>query len=680
MNEANRLSLLALVIAVVALIISAWQLAQQLFATATDGKRFCQSSVMGVWAGKTRLSWRWSQIRFETKYTTPEIRMTFGVLDETAFSTNDKQKAQHRRLMYKIPILSWLTELGNGPASDWNSYFEVTSDQADLPLELRKTRERTDDEDCPDVVSWPVFLHYIYLNQINSIRKYEPTEKPAETNGVDQTVDVKLLEEEGNKPDDKAPYRTITPDEQEQGEDRVVIQLVERSWDLIPPDVVRWVLSKTSKLDMLHLSIFRPLAKSTVGTMIVVAHRFGMSWLGEFNPTEGKMNAAGSGHTLSSETVRGLGTILQYTIHDESKSVRNLSGSNRGLGAGEYLSPTIAADKLHCGCLPIDNAAVQRRDRGEYIHLIDVTRTLDLYTFLNRLGVPAVEMDTLRDPKPQNSFGSPGRSLKHSLEEAISLLCPIPTLPNSKARWIVWPFRSFRQPWTPFRQKDGVQELRYQLFEYLKAGKPGTDIMQDREDSSIRYLTKSPLECLDILLASFKPLRQYRLASSEASAQKACEIYCQILQIHKETSMVFAAMSNAHQSDGEEVNSFLIDMAGAQITLAVKYGRKADSVAMSEGAKENLSEIDTRPLFIRELARLYVEDLCDNKERTIRKHLRRTGYTSTLKPGEVPALWWTAVVRSVCWFMSVHIRLPETWVLSLPYTSNRPLTDDSRCF
>ena len=394
--------------------------------------------------------------------------------------------------------------------------------------------------------------------------------------------------------------------------------------------------------------------------MIVIAHRFGMSWVEDFNPTEGKMNAAGSGHTLSSETVRGLGTIIQYSIHDESKSVRNLSGSRRGLGAGEYLSPTTAADKLHCGCLPIDDAAVRRRDRGEYIRLIDVTRKLDLYTFLNRVGVPAEEMDILRNPKPLNVFGSPGRGLKHTLEEAISLLSPIPTLPNSKARWIVWPFRSMRQPWTPFRQKEGVQELRDQLSEYLNASKPGTNIMEDRADYSIRYLTRSPLECLDVLLAAFKPLRQHRVAPNEDSAQNACEIYRQILDIHKETSMVFAAMSSAHQSDGEEVNSFLIDVAGAQITLAVKYGRQADGVAMSEGAKENLSEIDTRPLFVRELARLYVEDLCDNKERTIREHLRRTGYTSTLKHGEVPALWWTAVVRSVCWFMSVQIRLPET--------------------
>jgi hypothetical protein len=101
-------------------------------------------------------------------------------------------------------------------------------------------------------------------------------------------------------------------------------------------------------------------------------------------------------------------------------------------------------------------------------------------------------------------------------------------------------------------------------------------------------------------------------------------------------------------------------MAGAQIGLAVKYGRKADTIAMTEGAKENLAEVETRRRFVQELARLYVEDLHDSGERTIRKHLKRTGYVDKLKPGEVPALWWTAVVRCVCWFMSMQIRLPET--------------------
>ena len=679
MDEANRLSLLALIIAIVALIVSAWQLVQQLFATATDGKRYCQASVIGIWARKTRLSWRWGQIRFETKYTTPEIRLYSGISDEVEASAGDRSTTRPLRLINWFPGFTFLSEVLNGPPSDWNRYFEVTSNRTDIPLEMRKTTwphnhvtsiskaealswwriknwDHSFSEASPDVVSWPILLRLIYRNQIKSIRKVE---RAPSANGVSVDVDIKQLEEDGTTPSEDIACPDMTSEESRYGEDRVVVRLVERSWDLIPPDVVRWVLTTDHTSSAAQLILSRPLARSNVGTIVVIAHRFGMSWLGEFNPSEGKMNAAGSGHTISSETVRGLGTILQYTHHSESKAIKNLSGSRRGLSATNYLSPTVTTDKLHCGYLPIDDAAVHRRDMGEHIHLIDVTRKLDLHAFLNRLDVPSADMDKLRDKKDHNPFGSPGRGLKHALEEAISLLCPIPVLPDSNARWIVWPFRSFRQPYTPFRQKEGIQELRDQLYEYIKADKPGASIMNNRNSSSIKFLTKSPLEHLDFLLAAYKPLRQNRMAPTAASKQSACELYRQILDIHKETSNVFAEMSNAHQTDDEEALPFLIDMAAAQIVLAVKHGRDADDIAMADGAQENLSEADTRPRFVKELARLYVEDLHDSQERTIRKHLKRRGYLDKLGHGEAPALWWTAVVRSVCWFVSVQIRLPE---------------------
>ncbi|TVY50192.1 hypothetical protein LCER1_G007534 [Lachnellula cervina] len=65
----------ALAIALVAFVTALGQLLQQYFATA-DGYRRCQRSVMGEWATRTRLRWRWREFRFETLYTTPEIFMT----------------------------------------------------------------------------------------------------------------------------------------------------------------------------------------------------------------------------------------------------------------------------------------------------------------------------------------------------------------------------------------------------------------------------------------------------------------------------------------------------------------------------------------------------------------------------------------------------------------------------
>lgn len=62
----------AFVVSLVAFFIALGQLLQQYFATA-DGYRRCQRSVMGNWARKARLRWRWREFRFETLYTTPDI-------------------------------------------------------------------------------------------------------------------------------------------------------------------------------------------------------------------------------------------------------------------------------------------------------------------------------------------------------------------------------------------------------------------------------------------------------------------------------------------------------------------------------------------------------------------------------------------------------------------------------
>jgi hypothetical protein len=77
-DTVDPVAVTALVVALVALITTIGQLLQQYFATA-DGYRRCQRSVMGDWAQRTRLRWRWSQFRFETLYTTPEISIWDGI-------------------------------------------------------------------------------------------------------------------------------------------------------------------------------------------------------------------------------------------------------------------------------------------------------------------------------------------------------------------------------------------------------------------------------------------------------------------------------------------------------------------------------------------------------------------------------------------------------------------------
>lgn len=76
----TNFTITALIISLCALVLTLGQLLGQYFATADDYRR-CQPSVMGLWAKRTRLRWRWSQFRFETLFTTPEIGLTLYYID-----------------------------------------------------------------------------------------------------------------------------------------------------------------------------------------------------------------------------------------------------------------------------------------------------------------------------------------------------------------------------------------------------------------------------------------------------------------------------------------------------------------------------------------------------------------------------------------------------------------------
>lgn len=77
----TNLAVAALAICLVAFITALGQLLQRYFATA-DGYRRCQRSVMGGWAARTKMRWRWREFRFETLYTTPNICLLYEYYDE----------------------------------------------------------------------------------------------------------------------------------------------------------------------------------------------------------------------------------------------------------------------------------------------------------------------------------------------------------------------------------------------------------------------------------------------------------------------------------------------------------------------------------------------------------------------------------------------------------------------
>lgn len=100
----------------------------------------------------------------------------------------------------------------------------------------------------------------------------------------------------------------------------------EWSWDFMPPEVVR------------------PLATTTVGTLVVLAHRMGMVWR-DLQPSRGYFRAEGNGHSFTSTAIRGLGVMIQYT-YDESYFPSKIEARSH------VRIPTEAADKQACGIIP----------------------------------------------------------------------------------------------------------------------------------------------------------------------------------------------------------------------------------------------------------------------------------------------------------------------------------------
>ncbi|KAH8202519.1 hypothetical protein TruAng_003327 [Truncatella angustata] len=116
-----------------------------------------------------------------------------------------------------------------------------------------------------------------------------------------------------------------------------------RSWDFMPPDVVR------------------PFASTTLSDIAILARRMGMTWT-EFKPAEGVLEAQGSGHALSSTTVRGVGLMLTYRLLSESglsnhKAISNLARRDRLVYSSDYSIPkalvcTTHTDMMWFGLLP----------------------------------------------------------------------------------------------------------------------------------------------------------------------------------------------------------------------------------------------------------------------------------------------------------------------------------------
>ena len=285
MANDTTISTIALAVALVALITTISQVLGQFLATA-DGYRRCQASVMGGWAKMTHRHFRWSEMRFETLYTTPR----FGLSELEAEYDMSRQFATTPQ--FEPP---WTTPR-SGPYKIVDNVKEPRYPLNGTPGMMEKTYcepHHSTSSSTTSLVSWLRFMealhHYSSATFHHGLRRF-------------------------------APYRReglLVPD----------ITIERRSWDFVPPEVVR------------------PLAVVSISNIAVLARRLGMLWR-QFEPLDGNLRAEGNGHTISSAAVRSMGTVLTIGIQDPLPKVDGVNGRD------ELYIPMEAADKMGFGIVP----------------------------------------------------------------------------------------------------------------------------------------------------------------------------------------------------------------------------------------------------------------------------------------------------------------------------------------
>ena len=112
-----------------------------------------------------------------------------------------------------------------------------------------------------------------------------------------------------------------------------IVENKSRSWDFMPPEVVR------------------PFASTTAGDMAILALRLGMTWK-SFRPEEGLMEAEGNGHVLSATLVRALGILVRYSKVSTYDDL--LEGQSLRLLFSSFVENSVT-DKMRFGYLDFDS-------------------------------------------------------------------------------------------------------------------------------------------------------------------------------------------------------------------------------------------------------------------------------------------------------------------------------------
>jgi len=223
-----------------------------------------------------------------------------------------------------------------------------------LRLKVTK-RAKSSGEDHGEMVCWVPFLHWIHESTAASLQEQHRTDEYVEY----------------------PPSGVRIP----------AVVLRERSWDFQPPDVIR------------------PLARTTLSDIAVIARRMGMKWK-DFRPSDGILRAEGHSHTITSTVVRSLGIVLQYSYTGQGQRLRKAEKNLGRVATGSliieqeeiYILST-RGDRLGCGVLRTE----------PMLGLPDLTvstqsEIVTALSFLDRSGESSAKLSAILKENPEFRF------------------------------------------------------------------------------------------------------------------------------------------------------------------------------------------------------------------------------------------------------------------------------------
>lgn len=585
MSEQNNTALVAIVIAVIAFVVTTAQLVQALFGTA-EGYRRCQASVIGTWANETHRVWRWSEFRYKTVFETPHIYLQ-STDDKCMFTPFNEESANSHTPAF----------LSGDEDSRRSTHSEISFREKGA---TSKPIDRTPYPRNADLVSWLKLLDRLHQLQ----------ERCFDIDLTGEGFNRRCVKYYNQTPEAACPI--LCP----------AVAFCRRSWDFMPPDIVR------------------PFASSTVETIIALAHRLGMEWK-ELRPGEGIMRAEGGGHSLVSTSVRGLGIFLRFTS-DQAIVDKIDREAWRSRAIPCYLTiPSKAADKFGFGIIPCFRG-LNLPDEDIFMTGVDPVDAMD--TAMGRFDVSEDAIKTWRTKTLS--------SRRFVLADLASLIPPFMPISRSSIIQVIYPHERLGD--SPLRWMEGFRVFRKRL-----------------EDLSTQANSLS--KQMNLLLAAYYDMsekhgRVWKMSVNSGTRNPVGVEFLEDLRKYWSwTTKYFHKLEYPCLVGGEAVKSTFRyrDLVGAHTAQAVsKHCRSYSEEAQRKYIAGHRGVNHQRNA---KLMHFYIERIP-----SVIEPMQDKGFGDERV---VVDAWWTMMFRGMCWNRSVWDR-PNSKVANVPsnlYGSSIPL-------